>query len=167
MTEACARLNAAARDEAAAMLLGCCGSARWVGKMIDRRPFASRAALHEAAGEVWAGLGPEDHLEAFGRHPRIGDDAPEGRGPAAAWSRDEQSTTARGDADVLARLRAANAAYEARFGFVFLVCATGKTATEILDRLELRMGHDKETELRIAAGEQAKITLLRLDKLST
>ena len=166
MTEAYERLNAAVRDEAAAMLLGCCGSTRWVTGMLDRRPFASRAELHAAAGEVWARLGPDDRLEAFGRHPRIGDKARDGAGPSAAWSREEQASAASAGADVLGRLRLANAAYEERFGFVFLVCATGKTAPEILGLLEARTPNDPETELRVAAAEQAKITLLRLDKLA-
>jgi hydroxyisourate hydrolase len=164
MTAAHERLNAASRDQAAALLLRCCGSSRWVEGMLERRPFASRADLHAAAGEIWARLGREDHLEAFAHHPRIGD-RPRDERATTAWSQEEQSVAARAGGALLTDLRLANAAYEARFGFVFLVCATGKTAAEILGLLEARTPNDPETELRVAAAEQSKITLLRLDKL--
>jgi hydroxyisourate hydrolase len=167
MTEANERLNAASREEAASLLLRCCGSSRWVATMLDRRPFASREDLRAAAGEVWAHLGRDDWMEAFAHHPRIGGEPSGSQTAAADWSRQEQSSAARAAAGVLAGLRLANAAYEARFGFVFLVCATGKAAPEILDLLESRMGNDPETEIRVAAAEQAKIMLLRLDKLKT
>ncbi|HEY4014075.1 MAG TPA: 2-oxo-4-hydroxy-4-carboxy-5-ureidoimidazoline decarboxylase [Polyangiaceae bacterium] len=164
MTETNDRLNAAPPEEAAKLLSRCCGSSRWVAGMLERRPFASRADLHAAAGEVWSRLGRDDFLEAFAHHPRIGDAPSEGHA-AGDWSREEQSVAARGAPGVLTGLRLANAAYEARFGFVFLVCATGKTAPEIIDLLESRMRNEADAELRVAAAEQAKITLLRLDKL--
>ena len=167
MTEPHAVLNAQTREEAAALLLSCCGSTRWVEKMLERRPFASLEALHAAADDAWARMTRVDHLEAFGRHPRIGETRPAGGGPetTAKWSREEQSRASVADADTQRALRAANAAYEERFGFVFLVCATGKTAQEILRNLESRMHAHPEAELRVAAAEQAKITHLRLDKL--
>jgi 2-oxo-4-hydroxy-4-carboxy-5-ureidoimidazoline decarboxylase len=165
------RLNEATRDEAAAMLLGCAGSSRWVDRMLGRRPFASAEALHEAADRAWDGLGREDLLEAFAHHPRLGADPARLRarfaaGPSGAWSAQEQAGVARADEATLEALRAGNAAYEERFGYVFLVCATGKGAAEVLALLEERIVHDPESELRIAAGELAKITHLRLDKLT-
>jgi 2-oxo-4-hydroxy-4-carboxy-5-ureidoimidazoline decarboxylase len=168
MTEPHALLNAHTREDAAALLLRCCGSARWVDGMLQRRPFASREALHAAADQAWAVLTRDDYLEAFAGHPRIGETAPaHGRlEPTAAWSRDEQSVASRGDADTQRALRLANGAYEARFGFVFLVCATGKTAGEILALLEARLHNDPEVEIGVAASEQSKITHLRLEKIA-
>jgi 2-oxo-4-hydroxy-4-carboxy-5-ureidoimidazoline decarboxylase len=175
-----ARLNASTRDEAAAALLRCCGSGRWVERVLGRRPFASLADLYSAAEGAWSGLDRADYLEAFAHHPRLGADparlrqrSAEGSSMGAQpvpldqqWSAEEQSGVARADDATLETLRAGSAAYEARFGFVFLVCATGKGAREVLTLLEQRIGNDPETELRIAAAEQAKITRLRLEKLS-
>ncbi len=182
MTLAHARLNASTRDEAAAALLRCCGSARWVERVLARRPFASLADLYSAAEGAWSGLDRADYLEAFAHHPRLGANPArlrerfarvEGSSMGAQllpldpdWSAQEQSDVARADDATLETLRAGNAAYEARFGFVFLVCATGKGAREVLTWLEQRIGNDPETELRVAAAEQAKITRLRLEKLS-
>ena len=169
MTDVHRILNAAPRDEAAALLERCCGFRRWVEEMLDRRPFASRAALENAADEVWARMTRDDYLEAFRHHPRIGSGtkpAADRHEATADWSREEQSVASRADAATTQALREANAAYEERFGFVFLVCATGRSATEILRSLEGRLQNDPETELSVAAGEQAKITRLRLEKLA-
>ncbi len=155
-------LNASARDDAAAALLRCGGSARWVDRMMDRRPFASEGDLQAAADAAWVGLDRADYLEAFARHPRLGADVTHLR---ERWSAQEQSGVTRADEATFEALRAGNAAYEARFGFVFLVCATGKSATEVLTLLEQRMSNDPETELGVAAAELTKITRLRLEKL--
>jgi 2-oxo-4-hydroxy-4-carboxy-5-ureidoimidazoline decarboxylase len=152
-------LDAASEEEARAMLLRCCGSSRWVDAMLARRPFASHAALDEAAAEEWDRLMPADWLEAFRHHPPIGGDG------GGEWSRQEQSGVRLADADTLRALREANAAYERRFGFIFLVCATGKTAKEMLALLQARMDNAPEVELRVASREQARITALRLQKL--
>jgi 2-oxo-4-hydroxy-4-carboxy-5-ureidoimidazoline decarboxylase len=167
-------LDAASEEDARAMLLRCCGSSRWVDAMLARRPFASHTALGDAATEEWDRLTPDDWLEAFHHHPPIGGDgrvagAP-ARGaehlrPTAEWSRQEQSGVQLADADTLRALREANAAYQRRFGFVFLVCATGKTASEMLALLEARMVNAPKVELGVASREQAKITALRLEKL--
>ena len=137
---------------------------------MDRRPFASEGDLHAAADAAWEGLDRADYLEAFARHPRLGaDPSPFASAPpsktTSRWSAEEQSGVTRADEATLEALRAGNAAYEARFGFVFLVCATGKSATEILTLLERRMSNDPETELGVAAAELTKITRLRLEKL--
>jgi 2-oxo-4-hydroxy-4-carboxy-5-ureidoimidazoline decarboxylase len=158
-------LDAASEEEARAMLTRCCGAARWVDAMLARRPFASRAALDEAAAAEWNRLSPADWLEAFRHHPPIGGDAG-AAGATAEWSRAEQSGVRLADAVTLRALREANAAYQERFGFVFLVCATGKSAPEMLALLQARMGNASEVELRVASREQAKITALRLEKLA-
>jgi 2-oxo-4-hydroxy-4-carboxy-5-ureidoimidazoline decarboxylase len=161
-------LSAAPREQAAAALARCCGSSRWVERVLARRPFASLAELRLVATEAWSGLERADYLEAFAHHPRLGADPARlrERFATADWSNQEQSGVREADDATLEALRAANAAYEARFGFVFLVCATGKGAREVLALLEQRIGNDAETELGIAAAEQAKITQLRLEKLA-
>jgi OHCU decarboxylase len=134
--------------------------------MVRLRPFGSIAELVEASDRIWRGLGAEDWDEAFRSHPRIG----ERKAPAAAtkrsagWSRQEQDGVHARDATVLAELARRNTEYEARFGRVFLVCATGKSAAEMLGLLKRRLGNDAETELREAAEQQRQITQLRLRK---
>jgi 2-oxo-4-hydroxy-4-carboxy-5-ureidoimidazoline decarboxylase len=166
-TSGYARVNASSAAAASELLRRCCGSARWVERMVARRPFASMADLHAAADEVWSGLERADYLEAFEHHPRLGADPARlrERFATSAWSAQEQSQVALADESTLEALREGNAAYEARFGFVFLVCATGKGARDILALLEQRIGNDPYTELRVAASEHARITRLRLDKL--
>jgi 2-oxo-4-hydroxy-4-carboxy-5-ureidoimidazoline decarboxylase len=154
-----------ARPEAAREVLErACGSSRWVERMLARRPFGSEAALLSAAREEWFGLSEADWLEAFSRHPKIGDRASlAARVPAThELSAREQSAVAFASARVLDDLAAANQAYVDRFGFIFIVCATGKTAPEMLALLRARLPNDRATELRNAATEQAKITALRL-----
>ena len=159
------RLNALSAADAEAELLACCGSRRWAREMAARRPFADVAALLAAADEVWWALGPDDWHEAFRAHPRIGERkaAPAQGARAASWSAQEQAGAA-GD-DVAAALAEGNRAYEERFGHIYIVCATGKTADEMLAILRARLANDAATELRAAAAEQAKITRLRLEKL--
>ncbi len=141
-------------------LLRCCGSSRWAQEMADARPFASVDAMAEAADAVWRGLDPTDWLEAFAAHPRIG----EAGGSAGNWSSEEQS----GVADSWRpRFEARNRDYEARFGHIFIVCATGKRGDEMLQILERRMGNEAPDELRAAAEEQRKITRIRLARLLT
>jgi 2-oxo-4-hydroxy-4-carboxy-5-ureidoimidazoline decarboxylase len=163
-------LNALASDAAAAALARCCGAARWVEDMLALRPFASCEALYDAADRVWSALSVEEQLQAFAHHPRIGARAGELErrfASTAALSSREQSGVASASAQVLEALRAGNAAYEERFGFVFLVCASGKGAQELLALLHERLAHDRATELRIAAAEHAKITRLRLAGLAS
>ncbi|MEJ7811472.1 MAG: 2-oxo-4-hydroxy-4-carboxy-5-ureidoimidazoline decarboxylase [Gemmatimonadaceae bacterium] len=165
--EAIARLDALPRAEAEAALLACCGSSRWARQVEDRRPFASADALRAAADEVWWSLGPGDWLEAFRAHPRIGEReaaAPRGAG-SRAWSDGEQAGMRDAAAEVRAALAEGNREYEARFGHIFIVCATGRSAGEMLALLTRRLGNEPAEELRAAAEEQRKITRLRLDKL--
>jgi|SRR5450432_263251 len=158
--------------EAAAALFRCCGARRWVDGMRARLPFVSTPALLAAADEVWHGLGPEDYLQAFSQHPRIGADLRQADAAAryattAAWARDEQAGAARADHDTREQLRLGNAAYAERFGFTFIVCATGKSAGDMLALLRTRLANQPDAEIQVAAHEQARITRLRLEKLGT
>jgi len=127
--------------------------------MAAARPFADLEAMTKTADRIWGSLDRADWLEAFAAHPRIGGRA------ESAWSREEQARAAAATDDVRERLALANDAYEQRFGYTFLVCATGKTAGEILESLDTRLPNPPEIELRVAAEEQRKITNLRLRKL--
>lgn len=161
------RLNALGDEEAAAELLTCCGSPIWARQMAQLRPFLSEGEMLEAGDRVWWSLNPEDWMEAFHAHPRIGErtaQAEQGE-RAAAWSEQEQAgATLAGDA-AAAALAEGNREYERRFGHIYIVRAAGRTAEEMLENQRERLANDPETELRIAAGEQAKITRLRLEKL--
>ena len=161
------RLNTLPDGEARAALLRCCGSARWAETMTAGRPYADDDALLAAADRTWKELGPDDWREAFAHHPRIGDRAAlEARFAATrGWSAGEQGGVATAGTEVLDALAEGNRAYEARFGHVFLVCATGRTADEMLAFLRERLPNPPEVELRVAAAEQAKIMRLRLAKL--
>jgi len=163
-------LNALSREDATEALMRCCGSTRWVQGMLARMPFASQTAIYAAAVEVWAQLGPDDYREAFGHHPEIGANLDELRkkfSSTADWSHAEQSGALGASEATLLALREGNRAYRERFGFSFIVCATGKGAEEMLGLLQTRLKHSPELELDIAATEQAKITHLRLEKLSS
>lgn len=167
MMDALQRLNDLPPAEAAAELLDCCGSTRWAEGVAEQRPFRDARELFERADQVWWRLEAEDWLEAFRSHPRIGESkAARATGDdAERWARDEQSGTTGAAPTTLDQLAAANREYEQRFGFIFIVCATGKTADEMLALLRERLGNDAWRELRVAAEEQRKITRLRLDKL--
>ena len=137
--------------------------------MMARRPFGNNARLLRAARVEWFGLTEADWLEAFSHHPKIGDRAAlAARFPASHdLSAKEQAGVGAAHVDVLSELAEANEAYLDRFGFIFIVCATGKTAEEMLALLRERFPNDRATELRMAAEEQGKITALRLGQLLT
>jgi allantoicase len=147
--------------------LDCCGSREWATRMAKGRPFASSADLLAKSDSVWAALTPEDWLEAFHHHPPIGAKRAKAKqtSKAVRWSAKEQSTAQKASPGTLALLTAANRTYSEKFGYVFLICATGKRSDEILQALRKRLPNDSETELRIAAEQQQKITRLRLEKL--
>ena len=161
------RLNELGEAEARAALLRCCGSRRWAEQMSARRPFASSFDLLAEADHVWAGLDRPDRLEAFASHPKIGDlDALRARfASTASWATAEQSGVQDASEATLRGLAEGNRDYEARFGTIFIVCATGKTAGEMLELLRGRLGNDPETELGVASSEQAAIMRLRLRRL--
>ena len=160
-------LNALPESAAADELGRCCGATRWVARMVAGRPYADATDLQDVARSVWRELSSEDWLEAFTHHPRIGDvDGLRKKfASTAKWAAGEQSGAGDAAEAVLTALATGNRDYEARFGHIFIVCATGKTAAEMLALLRARIGNAPDTELRIAAGEQEKITTLRLEKL--
>jgi allantoicase len=163
------RLNVLSVADAARELLACCGARSWAAKMAAARPFASLAAAKEKARAIWSALGKDDWLEAFHAHPRIGERKAEGPQDATAkkWSADEQAKAGTASAATLAALAVTNLAYDQRFGHIYIVCATGKTADEMLALARARLQNDPATELGVAAEEQAKITDLRLERLVT
>jgi len=171
LTQGIARLNALSSEEAQAELLKCCGSTNWARRMAQQRPFPTGGdamrRLLDAADRVWWDLGREDWLEAFTRHPRIGEKAAakDASAETRRWSEEEQSGTRSAREQVLAALAKANRAYEQRFGYIFIVCATGKSSEEMLALLQQRLQNDPAAELRVAAEEQRRITHLRLQKL--
>ena len=153
-----ADFNAQSREAAERELYRCCGSVRWAAAMTARRPFREIDDVTAAGEEIWWTLEGGDWLEAFARHPRIGE-------RAAGWAGDEQAGIRGAERQTLERLTELNHDYERKFGHVFLIFATGKSAAEMLAQLERRMDNDPAAELKIAAVEQAKITRLRLQKL--
>jgi allantoicase len=165
-TEGLRRLNALTEGEAYTALLACCGSQRVALALAAARPYASVSALLDAAEGLWPTLDREDWLAVFATHPRIGENAGGSKASpqAKAWSRREQAGVGRAGAS-LAELARANQAYCKRFGYIFIVCATGKTGEEMLAALEQRLTNEPAEELRIAADEQRKIARLRLERL--
>lgn len=157
-------IDRASAEDARAHLRVCCGSDRWIERMLARRPFGSREQAVRAAREEWFTLGAEDWKEAFAHHPRIGDvDALREKFAAtAALSAREQAGVDDAPGEVLQALADGNRAYEARFGYTFIVCASGRSAREMLDLLRTRLTHAPGDEIRVAAGEHARICQLRL-----
>ena len=161
-------LNGMSDEDCTATLMRCCGSTRWATQMTASRPFVSWTQLHGLARVHWWSLDDADWKEAFTHHPEIGADPEALRKKFAAtadWSAGEQAGVAGADEAVIAELAEQNKAYKDRFGYIFIVCASGLTAAEMLEKLRVRLPHVAENEIRIAAGEQAKITALRLEKL--
>jgi OHCU decarboxylase len=169
MNATLAAWNAAGPSEALEAMLACCGSERWAEAMVALRPIASVAELSVAADHVWSKMQGADWLEAFACHPRIGQRKPalvaaHASEQSAAWSRQEQSSANNANERVLAELAEGNQLYEQRFGFTYIVCATGKSAVEMLTILKRRLTADREAELREAAEQQRQIMQIRLGK---
>lgn len=141
-------------------LLECCGSRNWAAQLLAARPFQDISQLETMATDIWWRLAPTDWLEAFSKHPKIGE-----KGKVSQWSSEEQSGMNSAATDTAKKLAALNQTYFEKFGWIFIVCATGKSAEEMLSLLEARLPNRPEDELPIAAAEQNKITLLRLRKL--
>jgi OHCU decarboxylase len=169
------RLNLLETREAENELLKCCGSKEWARLVMAEQPFASVDDLITRADRVWWSLEPRDWFEAFHSHPKIGESRtgiPAGHGGSESeesqfykWSEDEQSGIRSSAQETMAALAKLNSVYEEKFGYIFIVCASGKSSEEMLAILRQRLGNDRDEELRIAAAEQAKITRLRLVKL--
>jgi 2-oxo-4-hydroxy-4-carboxy-5-ureidoimidazoline decarboxylase len=162
LDQALRRLNALPDQEARVELLSCCGSRRWAARVSAGRPYADTAALLAAADAVWDAASEADIREAFDAHPRIGEAQRGG-----AQERREQAASADADEATREALRHGNRAYEERFGHIYLVFASGRSAAELLEDLRSRLGNDPATELGVAAEEQRKITRLRLERLVT
>lgn len=169
MNSTLAAWNAAGESAALEAMLACCGSKRWAAAMVALRPVRNVEELSEAADRVWRSMQEPDWIEAFACHPRIGQRITE-RAPvhagaqSAAWSRQEQSSVSAADKRVLEELAEGNLLYEQRFGFTYIVCATGKTTEEMLAILKRRLASNRETELREAAEQQRQILQIRLGK---
>ena len=167
MTITVARLDAMPVAEAAFKLAACCGASKWVAGMLAQRPFGSRDRLFEVSDEIAHTLAEPDWLEAFSHHPRIGQRRSNSAvsTTAESWSTGEQSAVVTASTEVRAALVDANDKYESRFGFIFIICANGRSAEEILAMLEVRMTNERAEEVLVAAREQQRITRLRLEKL--
>ena len=161
--------NAAAESSALEAMLACCGSKRWAAAMVALRPIASVEALSDSADRVWGTMQEPDWLEAFACHPRIGEREPSvavahTSAQSSAWSRQEQSSASAANELVLTELAEDNQLYEQRFGFTYIVCATGKSAAEMLTILKRRLASTREAELRESAEQQRQIMQIRLGK---
>ena len=166
-------LNSLSGDEATEELLQCCGSRRWAGQMAVARPFSDPEELRGKATDIWWSLDSHDWLEAFRSHPKIGENKPtaaherkdQSHSGARKWSEQEQAGVRNAKEETMGYLAQLNLKYEAKFGYIFIVCATGKSSEEMLTILRERLQNDETKELPIAAAEQAKITDLRLKKM--
>jgi 2-oxo-4-hydroxy-4-carboxy-5-ureidoimidazoline decarboxylase len=158
------RIDDEAPEDAREILRESCGSELWVQRMMARRPFGTRDALLAAAREEWFALSETEWQQAFGDHPRIGDRAAlrDRFGAAPDLPGKEQAGVKGASEEILDALARGNREYLDRFGYIFIVCATGLSAEEMLDRLHARLGNDPWTEIRVAAEEHARITELRL-----
>jgi OHCU decarboxylase len=167
MSEGLEKLNRASPEEAEAAFFSCCGSRRWAQKMAESRPFADMPRLLKQAEEIWQNLEARDWLEAFAAHPKIGAKkaVQHQSAQSAEWSKNEQSGMQSANDSVRGELEDLNRLYEEKFGFIFIVCATGRTAGEMLEICRRRLGNAANAELSVAADEQRKITEIRLKKL--
>jgi OHCU decarboxylase len=162
-----ASLNSLPANEAQSELLKCCGSKRWAEQMSAARDFKRVDDLIAKADHVWWSLEPGDWLEAFLSHPKIGEQkaAAAVSDESKRWSEAEQAGVSNAATQTMQALAELNQKYEDKFGYIFIVCASGKSSDEMLAILRNRLENDRDEELRIAAAEQAKITRLRLQKL--
>ena len=154
-------------EKKSALLQKCCASGEWVKNMLTVFPVEDLVELLEAAEEKWYECKVQDWREAFEHHPKIGDvkSLKEKFANSAEWAQGEQSGVNKANENVLHELANANDEYENKFGFIFIVCATNKTAEQMLMGLKERLNNSLDEEIEIAASEQLKITKLRLEKL--
>ncbi len=161
------QFNKLSIDQAQQLLFNCCGSTVWSTKLVARRPFHSIIELKTDSDKIWLQCEETDWLEAFTHHPKIGDvkSLTEKFATTKEWASNEQSGVNEASTFTIDKLSEGNRAYEEKFGFIFIVCATGKSAAEMLSLLEVRLSNEQSTEIKIAMQEQNKITQLRIDKL--
>ena len=165
MNSTLASWNEANADAALAAMIACCGARRWAEAMVALRPIADVSELSASANRIWSTMEEVDWREAFACHPRVGEHKTANTSAQShAWSQEEQSSTKSAAMAVLAKLAIGNALYERRFGFTYIVCATGKSAEEMLSILNRRLANDLATELREAAEQQRQIMQIRLRK---
>ena len=160
-------LNVLSTEDAKVAFSNCCTSDSWIAGMVEARPFSSLEQCHETAISVWANCGEADFLQAFEGHPKIGDvtSLREKYAHTKKLASGEQSSVDEASEEVIQDLANGNTAYEEKNGFIFIVCATGKSAAEMLELLNQRLPNEREVELKNAAAEQAKITAIRINKL--
>lgn len=160
-------MNNMARSEVVSEMLKCCGSLNWAMRLADERPFHDLDSLLRISDDIWRALDAKDWLEAFSHHPKIGEKraAQQVSEDARRWSEEEQALARLATEETMLELINANHEYERKFGFIFIVCATGKSTEEMLYLLKERLKNDADNELRVAAEEQRRITHLRLKKL--
>jgi len=165
MNPVLAEWNQLDREAAIIALNHCCAATRWAEELTSLRPFANERDLLEAADKVWATMREEDWLQAFRAHPRIGErKAIHASAQSATWSTQEQAAAATAESETLEKLAAGNRAYEDKFGFTYIVCATGRTVHEMLEILTQRLISTRAAELAEAAEQQRQITEIRLRK---
>ena len=160
-------LNTLPIDQANHLFLQCCTSEKWIEKMVASRPFTDSNSLRDTADNIWKHLSEKDYLQAFEGHPKIGDvgSLKAKYANSKELASGEQSGASSATDEIIAELANSNSAYEEKYGFIFIVCATGKSATEMLALLQDRLNNDRQKELEIASEEQRKIFHLRLEKL--
>ena len=148
-------------------LFKCCGCTQWVEELLNKIPFQSIEELKSESDKIWFSLNSKDWLEAFTHHPKIGDvkSLQEKFASTKQWASGEQAGVNIATQTILQELKNSNDEYERKFGYIFIVCASGKSAEEMLNILKWRINNSPEEEIKIAAAEQNKITHLRIDKL--
>ena len=157
-------LDSLPRGQLQEQLSSCCAARAWVERMSDGWPYPDVESMLAASDRAVEHLEPDDLAEALAAHPRIGERA-DGSSTEATWSRQEQASVADADTEVQKALHEGNLAYEKRFGHVFLISASGRSAPEMLAALRERLGNDLDTEEKVVTEELRKITRLRLERL--
>jgi len=160
-------LNNSDAEAARPELIRCCGSGRWADNVLAGRPYSTKDDLFRASDKIWQGLDRADWLEAFSHHPKIGDvnSLREKFASTSTWAEGEQKGVQSADDSTLNGLAKGNSDYEKKFGYIFIVCATGKSAAEMLALLNARLPNGEGDEIMVAMQEQNKITRIRLEKL--
>jgi 2-oxo-4-hydroxy-4-carboxy-5-ureidoimidazoline decarboxylase len=158
--------NQLSAEEAKSEIFKCCGCTSWAIKLTDNRPFNTIDDLRITSDTIWSTVSEADLMEAFSHHPKIGDKSSlQKKFATKEWASNEQSGVNNASEEIIDELAKGNADYEKKFGYIFIVCATGKSAKEMLDLLKKRLPNTPEAEIKIAAKEQNKITHLRINKL--
>ena len=161
------QINKANSEQVYSLFESCCCTPNWIQKMVDARPFTDKTELISTSEKAFSTFAEADYLIAFEGHPQIGnlDTLAKKYANTSGSASNEQSGMSDAQKSVLEEMQALNTEYLERFGFIFIVCASGKSAQEMLDLIKNRINNDRHSELSIAGNEQAKITQIRLEKL--